>query len=146
LENHSRRNVITEKLGDAFLCNSFPFYWGAPNISDYYDSRGLREIEVSDLEGSLRLIERTIEANVFENSQEFLKINRIKTIGELNWLHRILEIAESGSSGVNVERQILIHELEHKVASATKFASGIILLFSRISRFIKRLKLVIINS
>jgi len=41
IENVREKDYFTEKLVDACLCETIPIYWGAPNISDYFDPRGL---------------------------------------------------------------------------------------------------------
>lgn len=46
LENTSRPNYLTEKLGDAFLGNAFPFYYGAPNVADYYPPDSYETIDI----------------------------------------------------------------------------------------------------
>ncbi len=37
LENSAVSNYWTEKIADPFLWHTFPIYWGAPNIIDYFD-------------------------------------------------------------------------------------------------------------
>ena len=40
IENSSEDNYFTEKLIDACLLETVPIYWGAPNISEYFDVKG----------------------------------------------------------------------------------------------------------
>jgi len=40
IENSSEDNYFTEKLVDACLLETVPIYWGAPNISEYFDVKG----------------------------------------------------------------------------------------------------------
>ncbi len=40
IENSSEDNYFTEKLIDACLLETVPIYWGAPNISKYFDVKG----------------------------------------------------------------------------------------------------------
>ena len=40
IENSSEDNYFTEKLVDACLLETVPIYWGAPNISEYFDIKG----------------------------------------------------------------------------------------------------------
>jgi len=44
IENSRHENYFTEKLLDAFLARCVPLYWGCPNISSYFDHRGIIEI------------------------------------------------------------------------------------------------------
>lgn len=41
IENVREADYFSEKLVDACLCDTVPIYWGAPNIADYYDLRGM---------------------------------------------------------------------------------------------------------
>lgn len=105
LENQSRYNVITEKIGDAFLANSYPFYWGAPNIHDFFDSRSLTTLNIEDLDGSILRIEHAIESQFYENRINQLKASRDVVLHQLNFLNRILNIAEnlSGTSRSDIQ-------------------------------------------
>ena len=40
IENSSEADYFTEKVIDACLLETIPIYWGAPNISKYFDIRG----------------------------------------------------------------------------------------------------------
>jgi hypothetical protein len=44
-ENSSIPNYFTEKLIDCFLCRTVPIYFGAPNIGEFFDTRGMIIIE-----------------------------------------------------------------------------------------------------
>lgn len=41
IENGREKDYFTEKLVDAMLCETVPIYWGAPNIVDVFDRRGM---------------------------------------------------------------------------------------------------------
>ncbi|MBS9718657.1 glycosyltransferase family 10 domain-containing protein [Pseudohalocynthiibacter aestuariivivens] len=75
IENVREQSYFTEKLVDACLCKTVPIYWGAPNISDYFDVRGmiicnnaaeintaLKNMSVSDYEARLKWIEKNEQA------------------------------------------------------------------------------------
>ena len=36
IENTSEPHYFSEKITDAFLCNTMPIYFGAPNIFEYF--------------------------------------------------------------------------------------------------------------
>jgi len=51
IENVQEPDYFTEKLLDCMLCGTLPIYWGAPNISDYFDVEGMVVCEnASDIE------------------------------------------------------------------------------------------------
>lgn len=48
IENSSEQDYFTEKVIDACLLETIPIYWGAPNISKYFDIRGFIVCNSSD--------------------------------------------------------------------------------------------------
>ena len=46
IENSEEKNYITEKFVDCVLCNTIPIYHGAPNITEVYDPRFIRELNL----------------------------------------------------------------------------------------------------
>lgn len=57
LENTSLPDYWTEKLADAFLGWSFPFYWGCKNIFDYFPRDSVIEIDIERPDENIDLIE-----------------------------------------------------------------------------------------
>jgi len=41
VENSKHQNYFTDKIIDCFCTKTLPIYWGAPNIGDFYDERGI---------------------------------------------------------------------------------------------------------
>jgi Glycosyltransferase family 10 (fucosyltransferase) C-term len=78
LENSCREHYWTEKLADAFVSNCFPFYWGAPNVYDYFPLEALRTIDIYDIPNSIQVIERAISDNAYDQAQESLLEARSK--------------------------------------------------------------------
>lgn len=100
LENQSRYNVLTEKIFDAYLADAFPIYWGAPNVCDYFASDSLAKIDIEDLAGSIATIESILAMDLTDEKKQMLKENRRIVVSELNFLNRILKIADK-LQGVN---------------------------------------------
>lgn len=46
IENSEEKNYVTEKFVDCVLCNTIPIYHGAPNISEIYDDRYFKQIDL----------------------------------------------------------------------------------------------------
>lgn len=46
IENSEEKNYITEKFVDCVLCNTVPIYHGAPNVSEVYNNRYFRKINL----------------------------------------------------------------------------------------------------
>jgi hypothetical protein len=121
LENQSRHNVITEKLGDAFLANTFPFYWGAPNADEVFDPKGFRVLNIEDLKQSIKIIESAIENDLYSISQPWLNKNREIVIHEFNFLNRMLQIAEELSPA---SRELISLHSQPEMEIFTKLPKG----------------------
>ena len=48
IENTIENNYWTEKIHDAILCRCFPFYYGAPNMSEYLDKNLYQSVDISN--------------------------------------------------------------------------------------------------
>ena len=92
LENQSTYNVISEKLFDSFLGLSYPIYWGAPNVGDYFPKASFTSINIMDLKGSIEIIEKVIEENTWETNFEAILQAKDLSLNKYNLFMRIAEI------------------------------------------------------
>lgn len=60
IENNVELDWVTEKIGDCFTSLTFPFYYGCPNINEYYSSNSYELIDINDFKKSCRTIENVI--------------------------------------------------------------------------------------
>ena len=60
-ENESAPNYVTEKIFDPFYVGSIPIYWGAPNVTEYFDPNSF--INVRDFASFGEVIEYIKEIN-----------------------------------------------------------------------------------
>jgi hypothetical protein len=98
LENQSRHNVITEKLGDSFLALSYPFYWGAPNANQFFNPDGFSQINIEDFDESVKIIEKILYADKYSEKLPILIENKNRVLHNFNFINRILEICNSSST------------------------------------------------
>lgn len=66
IENHLAAHHWTEKLADTFLAGCLPFYFGCPNIFDYFPEESLIPINLCDFAGSLATIREAITSGAYE--------------------------------------------------------------------------------
>lgn len=92
LENDSRKNLFSEKLLDSYLGLSFPIYYGATNIFDYFKSNSLVEININDINYSIKQIEMALNNSFYERNLEFLIESKNKIINDFNFYNRIIDI------------------------------------------------------
>lgn len=141
LENQSRYNVITEKLYDAYLGLSYPIYYGAPNVHDYFDENSLTTINIYDLKNSIKKIANIIESDAWESNQDLLIIQKDKVLNELNFINRICTIAnlENNSSLLNNYECVTLNCSKFfKNPFKVKSTDDILFTFERLINFILR--------
>lgn len=66
IENYIGPHHWTEKLSDAFLGLTLPFYAGCTNAADYFPAESFIAIDIRDPEGAARIIRQAIENNEYE--------------------------------------------------------------------------------
>ena len=62
IENVQEPDYFTEKLLDCFICGTIPLYWGASNISQYFNTDGM--VICNDLEELQGAIEVLLKGNL----------------------------------------------------------------------------------
>lgn len=73
VENCRQDHYMSEKLLDCFLALSVPIYIGAPNVTDYFDSRGM--LIAKDPEEVLR-ITQSLTSEIYQNMLPYLLENK----------------------------------------------------------------------
>jgi hypothetical protein len=66
IENYFGPHHWTEKLSDAFLGLTLPFYAGCTNAADYFPAESFISIDIKDPAGAARIIRRAIRDNEYE--------------------------------------------------------------------------------
>ena len=69
IENYYAPHHWTEKLADAFLGYTVPFYYGCPNVFDYFPRESVIPIDIHDFDGSLKVIKQAL---TYENYRKRL--------------------------------------------------------------------------
>lgn len=68
IENAAVADYWTEKLADAFLGESYPIYFGAPNIAKYFSPDTLTSIDITKPHEALAIIKSVISSDTYEKS------------------------------------------------------------------------------
>ncbi|OGI20887.1 MAG: hypothetical protein A2287_06120 [Candidatus Melainabacteria bacterium RIFOXYA12_FULL_32_12] len=95
IENSSYPDYWTEKLADAYLDGAYPFYYGCPNISDYFPEGSYTYIDITKPEEAIRIIEETIKNNQYEKSIDKIKEARDLVLDKYNLFALISEVCNS---------------------------------------------------
>ena len=110
LENSSYPDYWTEKLSDAYLAGAYPFYYGCPNISDYFPEAALTCIDISQPEQAIWKIEEMIQADKYENSINEVMKSRDLVLDKYNLFAFIAEFCEGLESSSRRARIVLLPE------------------------------------
>ena len=84
LENHIGEHHWTEKLADAFLGLTLPFYAGCPNASDYFPADSFVPIDMRDPDQAIETIRRAIADNEYEKRLPAIREARRRVLYEHN--------------------------------------------------------------
>ena len=84
IENHLGKDHITEKLTDAFLGGALPFYFGAPNATDYFPADSFIPIDIRRPTEAMEIIKRAIAEDAYEKRIEAIAQAKRRVLEEHN--------------------------------------------------------------
>jgi hypothetical protein len=90
VENHVYPHHMTEKLPDAFLGYTLPFYHGCPNADEYFPSESFIPIDCNNYAKTLDIIKSTIKNNEYKDRLPYIIEARRRVLEEHN-LFAVLE-------------------------------------------------------
>jgi len=89
VENHIEPHHWTEKIADCFLAYCLPFYYGPPNISDYFPEDAVIPIDIFDIDSTERIIRETIENSLYEERLPAIIEARNRVLNDYNLMNVI---------------------------------------------------------
>lgn len=84
IENYLGEHHWTEKLADAFLGVTLPFYYGCSNAEEYFPRESFIRININDVAGSYETIRRAIDAGEYEKRLPYILEARRRVMEEYN--------------------------------------------------------------
>lgn len=72
IENGKYENYITEKLIDCLITKTIPIYYGAPNVGEFFNEKGILQFDNPD---EFIDIIKNIDINHYDNSIEYINEN-----------------------------------------------------------------------
>ena len=85
IENYIGPHHWTEKLSDAFLGLTLPFYAGCTNAADYFPAESFIYIDIKDPAGAARIIRQAIADNEYEKRLPAIMEARHRVLFEHNF-------------------------------------------------------------
>lgn len=95
IENCSIPYYWSEKLADAFLGNSFPFYYGCSNVDKYFSKDAFRAIDLHDADEAIKVIDQAIEHNLAEKNSAAVECAKQQVLNEYNFFELVVKNLES---------------------------------------------------
>jgi len=95
LENFNYPHFWTEKLADAYLANTLPFYWGCPNIGNYFAEGSFLTIDIKDTKRSIEIIEKAIAENLYEKNSSLIEQNKRLILNKYNLFALLAEYCQT---------------------------------------------------
>ena len=92
LENSIFPDYWTEKLADSFLGYSYPFYYGCPNIGDYFPKKSMCIIDINNIDSAIDVIEKSIQDSACDGAVKQLKESRDLVLNRYNLFPMIEEL------------------------------------------------------
>jgi len=118
LENQSSYGMVSEKLYDAFLGQSYPIYWGAPDVDRYFPRQSLTTLNLFDFQGSLNAIRECLESDVYQVSISQRLRARDLVLDKYNLFIRIARLAQNLSASPLSSRRVIkirpVSEIRHR--------------------------------
>ncbi len=85
LENDSVPHYFSEKLTDCFLAQSYPIYYGCPNIAEYFPSESLTTIDIHQPGQSIATIARILQSDIASQNRPVLAHARDLVLDQYNF-------------------------------------------------------------
>lgn len=101
IENCAYPHYWTEKLADTYLGGAYPFYYGCPNISEYFPADSLSIIDITDSSGATELIRKEMESGRYERSITQIREAKELVLDKYNLFAVIAELANAARKEEN---------------------------------------------
>lgn len=72
IENSAIPGYFTEKIAECYLAHTLPIYYGAPDITQYFNTNSLLKIDIDDYKTSILSIEKLLEEDPWDGLEKTL--------------------------------------------------------------------------
>lgn len=95
IENGAQPYYWTEKISDCYLAETFPFYYGCTNLSDYFPETSFLRIDIRKPEEAINIIDSAIANRQFERTTEVLAQCKMKVLNEYNMFEYVARLCDT---------------------------------------------------
>lgn len=95
IENNAQPYYWTEKISDCYLAETFPFYYGCTNLSDYFPQESFLRIDVRQPEQAIDIINQAINDGVYEHAADVLSQCKHRVLDEYNMFEYVARLCDT---------------------------------------------------
>ncbi len=103
VENHVYDHHLTEKLPDAFLGYTLPFYHGAPNAADYFPKESFIPIDINDFKRAKEIINSHLANDEYEDRLPYIIEARRRVLEEQNLFAILCSVINENDGKIRTE-------------------------------------------
>ena len=108
IENFSTKDYWTEKFMDAILSWCLPFYWGAPNLEEYFPAESFIRVDISNPKESEARIKSAMEKNEWEKRLPAIAEARDLILNKYQFFPYITEMIRKSAAAQQESRKYSI--------------------------------------
>lgn len=94
IENSAYPHYWTEKLADCYLGGAFPFYFGAPNVEEYFNKDAFCKIDIKDIDRTIKIMDGALASSFYEKSIGALETAKQQVLDKYNLFNLLVEQLE----------------------------------------------------
>ncbi len=92
IENNCHPGYFTEKISECYLAHTFPIYYGAPNICDYFDKRSMLLIDIRDYMSCITNIEKLLDEDPYYKVEDLIIKQKIRYLKRYHLFPALLNL------------------------------------------------------
>lgn len=112
IENCSQPYYFSEKLSDAYLGNSFPFYYGCTNIDEFFSKDSFRIIDIHNPAQAIQTIEDAIVEDLAVKNKPAVDEAKMKVLNDYNFFELICKYVLKLNKDIPKEN-VVIKDVTH---------------------------------
>jgi len=98
IENHVFPHHLTEKLPDAFLGYTLPFYHGCPNAAEYFPPESFIPIDINNFDRTVAIIRDTLANNEYKDRLPYIIEARKRVLEKYNLFAQLDDVISKRDS------------------------------------------------
>jgi hypothetical protein len=125
LENSHHNHYWTEKVSDAFVSECYIYYWGAPNLGNYFNQKSFTRIDLDKPNQVLEIMKNNLHDNLYEENYHHIIESKNRILDNYT-LHNIIYNNFERIDYPKIESSTIIKPMgKRRLYSALRFINNI---------------------